>query len=332
MLSNLLKSSAVLAIAIGVAGAADARTTLRFHTFYGTEMDEFAKKMQEAVDQGTGGEVRIQYFQGGGLVESDQFVEAIARGTIDVAYGVGSYWPGQVDIANIEAGLPGAWVTPDEARAVHDKLMPLMEEAYAEANVVLIGHGYGSNYDLLTKNPVGGIEDLKTMKIRTTGLMADLLNEFGVPTVFLPAQELYVGLSTGVIDGVLYGGPFEYQQLKFDEVANNYTFLNLLNPGWTETIIANPKSWEGLSDEHREIVEDAIMQYAADIHNFLEGGNAAVIEAGEGFNFASLPAEDTAALTAAAQKMWDAEAGKSDRAAKAIEILRENAREQGRLE
>lgn len=332
MLSSFLKSSVVIALAVGIAGAADARTTLRFHTFYGTEMDEFAKKMQEAVEQGTDGEVRLQYFQGGGLVESDQFVEATARGTIDLAYGVGSYWPGQVDIANIEAGLPGAWVTADEAREVHGKLMPLMEEAYSEAGVVLIGHGYGSNYDLLTKNPVGGIEDLKAMKIRTTGLMADLLSEFGVPTVFLPAQELYVGLSTGVIDGVLYGGPFEYQQLKFDEVAKNYTFLNLLNPGWTETILANPESWEGLTDEQREVVKAAVLQYADDIHNFLEGGNAAVIASGEGFEFASLPEEDTAAMTNAAQRMWDEEAAKSDRAAQAIEILRENAREKGRLE
>lgn len=330
MLRNLLKTSAILAIA-AFATSAEARTTLRFHTFYGTEMDEFAKKMQEAVEEGTGGEVRIQYFQGGGLVESDQFVEATARGTIDFGYGVGSYWPGQVDIANIESGLPGAWVSTEEAREVHALMADLIDEAYSEAGVVLVGHGYGSYYDLLTKTPVTGVEDLKSMKIRTTGLMADLLNEFGVPTVFLPAQELYVGLSTGVIDGVLYGGPFEYIQLKFNEVADNYTFLNLLNPGWTETIVANPKSWEALSDEHREVVEAAIMQYAEDIHAFLDDGNNAVIESGEGLNFAELPEEDTAALMQAAQKMWDAEAAKSERAAKAIEILRDYARSKGRL-
>src|SRR5699024_8666625 len=152
---------------------------------------------------------------------------------------------------------------------------------------------YGSNYDLLTKTPVTKLDDLKGLKVRTTGLMADLLDKFDIRTVFLPAQELYVGLSTGVIDGVLYGGPFEYQQLKFDEVADNYTFLNLLNPGWTETIIANQKKWDGLSDEERDILERAFLQYAEDIHEFLEEGNGAVIEAGEGFAFASLPEEDT---------------------------------------
>ncbi len=121
------------------------------------------------------------------------------------------------------------------------KLDPIIAEAYEEKGVVLIGRGYGSDYELLTKEPVKSLEDLKKMKIRSTGQMARLLKEFDVPTVFLPAEELYVGLSTGVIDGVLYGGPLEYEQLKLNEVAKNYTSLNLLNPGWIETIIINKK-------------------------------------------------------------------------------------------
>src|SRR5690625_6195823 len=77
--------------------------------------------------------------------------------------------------------------------------------------------------------------------------MARVLEGFDVPTVFLPAEELYVGLSTGVIDGVLYGGPLEYEQLKLNEVAKHYTTLNLLYPGWTENIIINQDT---RSEEH----------------------------------------------------------------------------------
>ncbi|MDK7178487.1 hypothetical protein QP445_13780, partial [Micrococcus luteus] len=102
-------------------------------------------------------------------VSSDQFVEAVGRGTIDIAYGVGSYWPGQVDVGNIEAGLPGAWTSVEEAREVFKKLDPIIAEAYEEKGVVLIGRGYGSDYELLTKEPVKSLEDLKKMKIRSTG-------------------------------------------------------------------------------------------------------------------------------------------------------------------
>lgn len=335
MASTFLKALALgVTMSIALGSAASAETVrLRFHTFYGTEMDAFAKKMRNTVKDASGGTLRIQYFRGGELVASDQFVDAVSKGTIDIAYGVGSYWSGQVDIGNIEAGLPGAWTSAEEARALFEDqgLNTLIAEAYAEKGVTLVGRGYGSNYDILTKTPITGLDDLKTMKIRATGQMAKVLKAFDIPTVYLPAQELYIGLSTGVIDGAIYGGPVEYEQLKLHETATHYTFLNMLNPGWIETVIANPKVWDGLSEEHREILTKAIDQYAADIHAWLEEGNQKIVDAGEIFEFSTIPAEDSARLTAAAQTVWQEEAAKSERNAKAIEILVENAKAKGRL-
>lgn len=330
-LSRLLKAVlAATALSLVATAASAENVRLRFHTFYGSEMDDAAKRMQDTLREKSDNKIRMQYFRGGELVSSDQFVEAVGRGTIDIAYGVGSYWPGQVDIGNIEAGLPGAWTSTEEARTVFEKLDPIIAEAYEERGVVLIGRGYGSDYELLTKQPVSSIDDLKRMKIRSTGQMARVLKEFDVPTVFLPAEELYVGLSTGVIDGVLYGGPLEYEQLKLNEVAKNYTSLNLLNPGWIETIIINKKVWDKLSDEHKSLVKEAVNQYAEDIHNWLEDGNKKLKDEGKLFNFTTINEEDSRKLAKAAEKIWDEEAAKSERNAKAIEILLENKKSQGR--
>lgn len=330
-LSHLFKSVlAATALSIVATSVSAENLRLRFHTFYGSEMDEAAKRMQDSLREKSDNKIRMQYFRGGELVSSDQFVEAVGRGTIDIAYGVGSYWPGQVEVGNIEAGLPGAWTTADEAREVFKKLDPIIAEAYEEKGVVLIGRGFGSDYELLTKQPVTSLEDLKSMKIRSTGQMAKVLKEFDVPTVFLPAEELYVGLSTGVIDGVLYGGPLEYEQLKLNEVAKHYTSLNLLNPGWIETIIINQKVWNKMSDEQQSLVKEAVNQYAEDIHQWLDAGNKKLMEEGELFEFASLNEEDSKQLATAAEKIWDEEAAKSERNAKAIEILRENKKLQGR--
>lgn len=330
-LSRLLKAVlAATALSLVATAASAENVRLRFHTFYGSEMDDAAKRMQDTLREKSDNKIRMQYFRGGELVSSDQFVEAVGRGTIDIAYGVGSYWPGQVDIGNIEAGLPGAWTSTEEARTVFEKLDPIIAEAYEERGVVLIGRGYGSDYELLTKQPVSSIDDLKRMKIRSTGQMARVLKEFDVPTVFLPAEELYVGLSTGVIDGVLYGGPLEYEQLKLNEVAKNYTSLNLLNPGWIETIIINKKVWDKLSDEHKSLVKEAVNQYAEDIHNWLEDGNKKLKDEGKLFNFTTINEEDSRKLAKAAEKIWDEEAAKSERNAKAIEILLDNKKSQGR--
>ncbi|WP_406647122.1 TRAP transporter substrate-binding protein DctP [Aliisedimentitalea scapharcae] len=315
-----------------VASAASAETVrLRFHTFYGTEIDPIAKKFKKAVKEASNGSLRIQYFRGGELVASDQFADAVSKGTVDIVHGTGGYWSGQVDVGNIEAGLPGAWASVDEAKALFDspEVEALLTEAYSEAGTVYLGKGYGHNYDLLTKEPVTSLEDLKTRKIRATSNVAKVLNAFDIPTVYLPAQELYIGMSTGVIDGAIYGGPVEYEQLKLNETAQNYTFMNMLMPGWTETFLANPAAWDKLSDEHKQILNVAIQQFADDIHQWLADGNAGVADGT--FAYATLPDADSKALTKAAQGVWAEEAARSDRNKAFVDALIANAKAQGRL-
>ena len=323
------------ALALGaLADSADAETKrLRFHTFYGTEIDAIAKKFRKQVKEASNGELRIQFFRGGELVASDQLLDATSKGSIDIAHGVGGYWSGQVDIGNIEAGLPGAWTSIDEAKAFFgsDPVDELLTSAYDEAGVVFLGKGFGHDYDLLTTEPITSLDDLKTRKIRATSNVAKVLQEFEIPTVYLPAQELYIAMSTGVIDGAIYGGPVEYEQLKLNETAQHYTYLNMLNPGWTETFLANPETWNGLSDEHKAILEEAIAQYAQDIHDWLAAGNQSVKDKGDVFEFSTLPEDDSKSLTIAAQGVWQEEAERSERNARFIELLVENAKAQGRL-
>ncbi|WP_404375388.1 TRAP transporter substrate-binding protein DctP [Vreelandella aquamarina] len=327
-----LATSVVTTLVVSQLAYADT-IRLRMHTFYGTEIDEISASLRDRVSEASDGSVRIQFFRGGELVNSDQFVDAVARGTIDIAHGVGSYWPGRVGIGTIEAGLPGAWVNVDEARDIftNQGLDTLIADAYAEQGTKLIGRGYGSDYGLLTSKPVTSLEDLQSMRIRATSSIATVLEKFDIPTVFLPGEELYVGLSTGVIDGAIYGGPVEYEQLKLNEVAKYYTDIQLLNPGWIETVLINPDTWGKMSNEQQEILTSEITQYLEDIHNWLEEGNQRLIDEGELFEFTTLPKADANRLAEASLPIWEAEAEKSERNAQAIEILINNAIEQGRL-
>ncbi len=325
-----LLGAMVAATVLATSASADT-TRLRFHTYYGTELDPITKKLRDTVKEMSGGDLRIQVFRGGELIASDQFADAVAKGTVDLVQGTGGYWSGQIDIGNIEAGLPGAWASVDEARALFEQpeVEALLTEAYADAGTVFLGKGYGHSYDLLTAEPVATLEDLKTRKIRATSAVAKVLQSFDIPTVYLPAQELYIGLSTGVIDGAIYGGPVEYEQLKLNEPAKHYTYMNLLMPGWTDTYLANPDSWNALSDEHKDILRTALAQYAEDIHQWLAEGNASVPEGT--FEYATLPEADSLALTKAAQAVWEEEAARSERNRALVDALIANAKAHGRL-
>lgn len=334
---DLIKAAAVgmaaAPLALTATGArAEGKTRLRMQTLYGTETDALYKAFVDDVKTSSDGALRITRFRGSELVPNDQMLDAVAKGTLDMCQGYGGYWAGQLDIAKIESGIPGAWTSFDEAMYVHEAkgLGALIREAYAEKGVQYLGPVFGGPYDLLTKEPVKRLDDLKNMKIRATATVAAILKKFDIPTVYLPSQELYVALSTGVIDGVIYGGSLEYKALKLHETAKHYTKLNMINPGYSDSMLINKAKWDSLSPEHQRIMELAVAKHARDMHAWNVNGCLDVN--GEGiFQFSSLPKADSKALTVAAMDVWKEEAGKSERNAKAIEALTDAAKATGRL-
>ncbi len=334
---NLLESAVfgtvagAATVASTSAFAADKRQRLRLQSYWGKEADEKFDTFLDNVKTASDGSIRIQRFAGSALVPDADMLQAVSAGTLDMCEGYGGYWPGKVDVAAIEAGLPGAWTTYEEARYIFDSkgLRALAVEAYAEQGVHYLGPVFGGAYDLLTKNPVKSLADLKQMKIRATPSVAKVLQKLDIPTVFMPGSELYVGLSTGAIDGCIFGGPLEYRTMKLFEAAKHYTYLNMLNPGYTDDVLINQKKWKSMSDAQRKIMEMAVETHAANMHNWIVTGNIDATAAGI-FTFATLPAADSAAIVKAAQVVWDEEAAKSPRAKKAIGILRETAKGAGR--
>ncbi len=334
---DLIKAAAAgiaatpLAMAATTAVAAGT-TRLRMQTLYGTETDDLYKSFVNDVKTGSNKSLRITRFRGSELVPNDQMLDAVGKGTLDMCQGYGGYWAGQLDIAKIESGIPGAWTSFDEAMYVHEAkgLGQLIADAYAEKGVHYLGPVFGGPYDLLTKEPVNSLEDLKKMKIRATATVASILNKFDIPTVYLPSQELYVGLSTGAIDGVIYGGSLEYKALKLHEAAKHYTYLNMINPGYADGMLINKQKWDAMLPEHQKILELACAKHSREMHAWNVNGCLDVN--GEGlFEFGALPAKDSKALTVAAMDVWKEEAAKSERNAKAVQALTDAAKATGRL-
>ncbi|WP_027857074.1 TRAP transporter substrate-binding protein DctP [Marinobacterium jannaschii] len=331
---NLLKAAAAGLAAAPLAvtsTSAQAATSLRMQTYWGKEANDIFKSFTDDVKTASKKSLRIRRYTGSSLVPDAEMFQAVGKGTIDMCQGYAGYWPGQLDIASIEAGLPGAWTNYDEAMYIMETkgLIDLIREGYAEQNVHYLGPIMGGPFDLLTKKPVNSLDDLKKMKIRATPSVAKILDQFGIPTVFLPGSELYIGLSTGAIDGVIYAGTNEYMSMKLYEAAKHYTSLNMVSPGYTDQMLINMDKWKAMTDDQRAIIETSFAKHASKMHTWMVSGS---IDAGNSglFELNSLSAEDSARLRNAAKVIWAEEAAKSDRNKKAIGILEAAAKATGR--
>jgi len=169
------------------------------------------------------------------------------------------------------------------------------------------------------------------MKLRAGGGAAKMFNKLGIATVSMPPEDIYLALSTGAVDGALYGGAFEYKTMKFTEVAKYYNTTSIVNP-LVDNFIVNQKLWEKLPADLRAIINSAARQARWDYYNSVMGSEYDIRSTDYAGKLTSFSAEDVAKLTSAAVNVWDEEAKKSPEAAQAIELIKKLNKMMGRLE
>ncbi|WP_181872738.1 TRAP transporter substrate-binding protein DctP [Billgrantia montanilacus] len=330
-LACLALAGSALAFPVAVLAQDGEVIEIRMQRYTGTEEDAIFERLQDMLHTASDGRIKLNIFRGGELVPNDQMFAALRSGTLQAIYGYGGYWGGQMDTAVLESGIPMAWTDLDEAKELWNErgLGELLAENYAEQGVHYTVPVFGGKFDLLTKEPVESLADMSELKIRATPSVSAVLNHFDIPTVYIPPQEFYIALSTNAIDGLIYGGPYDYSVLKLNEVATSYTEMNMLYPGFVDNVLVNQNVWNRMPEDLQETFMEVTAEWADYRHQkFVEWNE----EAAHLFEITTLPENDVLAMTEAAQEVWDAEAEKSPRAAEAIEMIREMARDKGRLE
>ena len=289
------------------------------------------KALAEDIERLSGGRIKVQVFAGGEFVSSDQILQAVKTGMIEMGQGMGFYFS-ELEIGRIESALPMAWASAEEAEMLYEEfgLSTLVAEVYQKLGIHYVGPIYNVSNALLTKKPLRSLDDLRKMKIRSSGGTLKMLSKVGVPTVHLRPEEMYLALSTGQIDGITYGSALEYKLMKLYEVAPYYCTTFLFNPG-VDCLIVNSAFWNNLPDELKAAIEFATYRARWYYYTLMKRGDIAARQEVFEDKVTSLPAEDVAKLTKAAVEVWDEEAAKSPGNAKAVKMIKEMNRMMGRL-
>jgi len=296
---------------------------LKLQSYHSLSTIMGSKALARDIEKLSGGRIKVKVFAGGELISSDQILQAVRAGTIEMGQGMGFYFS-ELDIGRIESSLPMSWVNAEEAEMLYEEfgLLNLVAEAYEKLGTHYIGPVYNVSNALLTKKPVRSLQDLKKMKIRSSGGTLKMLSKVGVPTVHLRPEEMYLALSTGQIDGITYGSALEYKLMKLYEVAPYYCTTYLFNPG-VDCVIINSGIWNKLPGDLKVAIEFATYRARWNYYTLMKKGELSVKDEIFRGKLTSLPASDIAKLTEAATEVWDEEASKSPRNAKAIKMLKE---------
>jgi TRAP-type C4-dicarboxylate transport system substrate-binding protein len=248
----------LLAVSIGaVASAVSAQTTVTMsswvsptHHITAVVLQGWAKEAEKV----TNGRVKFQMLPKHPSAPPGTF-DAVRDGLVDLSFVTASYTPAR-HILPLLAELPGAGDTALANSIAYSRIHWKHFQKVGEyRGVKLLGvftHGPGQ---MFTKKPVRGIADVKGLKIRTGGGVAEAVaNALGASAFVKPAPESYELLKSGVADGVFF--PLEsVVSFKLDTVLEQATIF----PGGMYSsafgFFMNEDTWNKLPKQDQEALE-----------------------------------------------------------------------------
>lgn len=220
--------------------------------------EEWARKIEDRTD----GRVKINIYPGGTLVKAEETYNGVVKGISDIGMSCFAYTRGRFPImeaADLPLGYPDGKVATRAANRFYRKMKP---KELDDVKVLYI-HAHGPGL-LHTVRPVKTLDDLKGLKIRSTGLSSKIVTALGGIPVAMPQPETYEAVQKGVVDGTF--GPMEtLKGWKHAEVIRSTTDSRDIGYTTAMFVVMNKKKWDMLPDDVKKVFTDVSEEWV-DVH------------------------------------------------------------------
>jgi len=156
-----------------------------------------------------------------------------------------------MEVFDLPLGFPSGWVDTQVATDFFNKYKP---KEWDDVRVLYLSPCGPLILETIAK-PVRTLEDLKGLKIRATGQLADIIKALGGVPVPLPMTDTYEALRRGVIEGVSVDlSTLKYW--KYAEVTKYVTAYWQLGTSITFYYVMNKNKWNSLSPNLQKIITE----------------------------------------------------------------------------
>ncbi|MGI9465231.1 MAG: C4-dicarboxylate TRAP transporter substrate-binding protein [Aestuariivirgaceae bacterium] len=264
-------------------------------THAGSQVDKW---WAEEIKKRTNGEVEIKLFFGGALGKAQENLPLLQQGAIDIAMMSPGYFPAQLPFHAAPNSIPMAMAKVEEATELMERLMVEVkafdDEAKDNGVKTLFFHHLNA-YQLVCKEHIKGVADMKGKKMRTWGkALPQAVEAVGATPVTMFLPELYEGMARGTVDCI----PFSVDLMmnyKMYEVAKHIHDITIWE-GPTNATWISLKSWDKLTPEQQKILQEVSLEaMRRDRDVTIEAGKKAIGELkAKGVQFHEFPAAEEA--------------------------------------
>ncbi len=228
-------------------------------TIYGA-----AEFMAERVEAMSEGRFRIRCYPAGEIVPAVQVMDAAQQGTVQIAHTASYYFIGKNPALAFDACVPfGLTSRQQTAWLTQGGGLELMREVFADFQLTTYPAGNtGTQMGGWFRREIGGVDDLKGLRMRIPGLGGEVMDRLGATVQLLAGGEIYPALERGAIDATEWVGPYDDEKLGFHNVAKYYYYPGWWEPGPSLSYHVNLKALDELPAAYREMFVTAASESA----------------------------------------------------------------------
>ena len=269
-LSLVVLSTAIINLPASAEGAVE----LRWCTFFPATHPLFPMSEQwgAEIEKLTGGKVKFTYFPGGTLLKGNEIYDGILKGVTDIGMSCFAYTRGRfptMEAIDLPLGYASGMSASFVINEFYKKFKP---KALSEVKILFL-HAHGPGL-LHSKKPVRKLEDMKGLKVRSTGFSAKVSKALGAVPVAMPMGGTYEALKKGVVEATF--GPMEVLKAWKQAEVVKYT-TECYSVGYTTGffVAMNLKKWNSLPEDVQQVFEDVSARYIAKAGAVWDSGDKA---------------------------------------------------------
>ena len=216
-----------------------------------------ASRLAAKINKASQGRINIKVFGSGELVPAYESFDAVRNGVADMCHDSPYYWlskhPATVFFSTLPSGLSSleqtSWI-------LYGGGQELWNDLYDRFNLLAFPSGNaGLQMFGWFKKEINSLEDLKGLKIRMSGMHAEVLSRIGAITVNIPGGEIMTSLQAGVVDGVEWGGPWMDLAFGFHKIVPYCYGPGLHEPGLNTSLTINKEVYNTMPEELKNIIK-----------------------------------------------------------------------------
>lgn len=236
--------------------------TLKYSNFFPPThvQSKLAESWGQEVEKRTEGRVKVDYYPGSSLLNVKQTYDGVVDGIADVGLSGLAYTMGkfpEMSALDLPFGFPTGTVATRVANDVYGKLQP---KEFSGTKIMYF-HGHGPGYIHTRDKEVTKLDDLKGLRIRSTGMSADIVTALGGVPVAMGMPDTYQSLQKGVVDGT--ANPVEANQgWKLGEVTKYCIRCNETAYTTTFFVTMNKDKWGQIDPKDQQAIEQINKEWA----------------------------------------------------------------------